>query len=61
MRGRVMAVYTLVFFGFMPVGSLWIGGLAQRVGPPNAIIASAAVCAVVAVFVWSSSQIRSLE
>jgi hypothetical protein len=32
LRGRVMGVYTLIFFGAMPVGSLLAGLLASRLG-----------------------------
>ncbi len=32
LRGRVMSLYTLVFFGLFPVGALLSGGLAQALG-----------------------------
>jgi MFS family permease len=32
LRGRVMSVYTLAFFGFMPLGGLLAGTLAEAVG-----------------------------
>ena len=38
LRGRVMGVYTLIFFGAMPVGSLLAGILASRVGEPATFI-----------------------
>ncbi|PKN99662.1 MAG: MFS transporter [Chloroflexi bacterium HGW-Chloroflexi-4] len=41
MRGRVMSVYTLVFFGSMPIGALVAGGLATAFGEP----ATAMICA----------------
>lgn len=41
MRGRVMSVYTMVFFGSMPIGSLVAGGLATAFGEP----ATAMICA----------------
>jgi MFS family permease len=31
MRGRVMSLYSLVFFGFSPFGSLLIGAVAERI------------------------------
>ncbi len=37
LRGRVMSLYSMVFFGAMPVGALWAGGLAERVGEPLAV------------------------
>ena len=47
LRGRVMGLFTFTFFGFMPIGSLINGALADRIGTPltiqiNAIILLAA-------------------
>ena len=36
-RGRVMGIYTLSFFGFMPIGAILAGSLATVVGVPLAI------------------------
>lgn len=41
MRGRVMAVYNLVFVGIMPIGSLLIGWLAQGAGDATAVLVTA--------------------
>jgi MFS family permease len=41
LRGRVMGVYTLIFFGAMPVGSLLAGSLASRLGEPLTVTLSA--------------------
>lgn len=38
LRGRVMSIYSLSFFGLMPVGSLWVGLIAEHVSEPVAII-----------------------
>jgi MFS family permease len=38
LRGRVMGVYTLIFFGAMPLGSLLAGILASRIGEPTTFI-----------------------
>jgi len=43
LRGRVMSVYALVFFGLMPLGALGIGIAAERLGQPAAVLASAGV------------------
>ncbi len=37
LRGRVMSVYTTVFAGSTPIGGLVAGGLASRLGVPEAI------------------------
>ena len=38
LRGRVMALYTLTFFGFAPLGNLAIGALAQSTGLSDSIL-----------------------
>jgi MFS family permease len=38
LRGRVMGVYTVSFFGLMPVGALIMGTLAEHFGSVAAII-----------------------
>ncbi len=42
LRGRVMAVYTLTFFGTMPFGSLLVGSVAQVLGPTAGVAMGAA-------------------
>ncbi len=44
LRGRVMSIYTLLFMGSTPVGSLIIGTLAERLGVQPAVAGLAAVC-----------------
>jgi MFS family permease len=44
LRGRVMSIYTLLFMGSTPVGSLVIGTLAERLGVQPAVAGLAAVC-----------------
>ncbi len=43
LRGRVMGIYSLAFFGFMPAGGLLAGALATRLGEPLTVAAGAAV------------------
>ena len=38
-RGRVMSFYSLSVFGFLPVGSLFAGSIAARIGAPKTLIA----------------------
>lgn len=52
LRGRVLSIYTLVFFGAMPLGSLLIGNVADRLTEPAAVLINAAVLAVAAVLTW---------
>jgi MFS family permease len=44
LRGRVMSIYTLLFMGSTPFGSLIVGGLADRLGVQPAIAAMGLVC-----------------
>jgi MFS family permease len=37
LRGRVLSLYTLTFFGFAPFGNLAVGALAERIGLSYAI------------------------
>jgi len=56
LRGRVMSIYTLVFTGFSPFGSLLAGVLAERAGAPTAMalggIVSAGAALAIGVGVW---------
>jgi MFS family permease len=62
LRGRVMSVYSMMFFGTMPVGSLLAGSLAQIYGTSLTIIFGAIVTLVFALFVvFFIPQVRRLE
>ncbi len=43
LRGRIMGVYTLVFFGGLPLGALLIGAMAERIGEPAAVLINACI------------------
>jgi MFS family permease len=43
LRGRVMGTYTWIFFGCMPLGALWSGTTAGRLGEPAAVMINASV------------------
>ncbi len=45
LRGRVMAIWTMVFMGFVPIGSLLAGSLATAFGPRVPLVAGGIVCA----------------
>jgi fucose permease len=60
LRGRVMSVFTLSFFGLAPVGSLIAGGVAARFGEPAAVALGALVVLAFAVLVWARvPEVRS--
>ena len=44
MRGRVLSLYTLTFFGFAPFGNLMVGSAAEFIGLSQAIAISASLC-----------------
>jgi MFS family permease len=52
LRGRVMGAYTWIFFGFMPVGSLWTGEIAARVGLSEAVLINGSLALLAALVVW---------
>ncbi len=52
LRGRVMSVWTFVFVGFSPIGSLWVGWLAGLIGAPVALAASGLVAALSVAWLW---------
>ncbi len=48
MRGRVMGIWTLVFGGMIPLGSLQAGLVADALGTPATIAVGALICALAA-------------
>jgi MFS family permease len=43
LRGRIMSVYTLVFFGLMPLGMLAVGITAEKIGQPATVLLGAGI------------------
>jgi MFS family permease len=52
LRGRVMSIYSLGFFGMMPVGALLTGIAAETIGAPITVAAGAAVTLAFAAYLW---------
>ncbi len=48
LRGRVMGIYSLTFFGLMPIGALLIGLLAELTSEPLTILINSSLLLVVA-------------
>jgi MFS family permease len=61
LRGRMMALYTLVFVGVTPIGSFVIGTIAEHAGVPLAFRVGglASLVSVVAVTIWWLRSRRS--
>jgi predicted MFS family arabinose efflux permease len=49
MRGRVMGIWTLIFGGMIPLGSLQAGLMADFLGTPATIATGALICALAAI------------
>ncbi len=62
LRGRVMGIYSLTFFGAAPIGALMAGAAADRVGEPTTILLSALVPLAYAAWLWlRAPQLRRLQ
>jgi MFS family permease len=44
LRGRVMAVYAMMFMGMSPIGALVEGALAERIGAPYTLVIGGCIC-----------------
>jgi MFS family permease len=62
LRGRIVSIYTLSFFGLMPLGALLTGWVAEAVGEPLTVALSALICLGFAIWVWLQvPDLRTLE
>lgn len=60
LRGRVMSVYSRMFLGMAPFGSLFSGFLAARIGAPATLAIGGGVClATSALFAWHVPSLRA--
>jgi len=46
LRGRVMAVYSMMIMGMGPFGALLAGSLAERIGAPAAVMGGGVICVI---------------
>ena len=62
LRGRVMSIYTLVFFGMFPLGALLSGTVAEVIGEPTTVALGALVTIAFGGVLWLYvPQLRALE
>ncbi|RPI06290.1 MAG: MFS transporter [Ignavibacteriae bacterium] len=62
LRGRVMGVYSTIFMGSIPIGSILLGTMAEQIGEAPAAFISAAAAFIFAGAVWLfGPNIRSLD
>jgi MFS family permease len=60
-RGRVMSFYTMAFVGTAPFGSLLAGGLANKIGAPDALIIGGISCIIgAAIFIGKLSGLKKM-
>lgn len=52
LRGRIMSVYMLVFAGSLPLGNLFMGGIAHFFGAPLALLIGAGLSLLAAISGW---------
>lgn len=52
LRGRIMGLYTMVFFGGMTLGALLIGNMAELVGEPPTVFLNAVIVLLAAVVIF---------
>ena len=52
LRGRLMGIWAMVFGGSMPIGSFWMGVIAQKFGPGHALQAGGLFCIIGAAAVF---------
>lgn len=51
-RGRIMSLYTMAFFGMMPLGSLAAGVFADRFGAPNTLLVGGLITILSGLVFW---------
>jgi MFS family permease len=59
LRGRVMAVYSMMFMGMAPIGALFAGSIANYLGAPNTVALGGAMCIVGSILF--GSQLKSFK
>jgi predicted MFS family arabinose efflux permease len=62
LRGRVMSIYSLSFFGLMPIGSLLAGSAATAIGePPTVLISAMLMLAFAGLVYFSAPGLRKIH
>ena len=57
-----MSIFSLTFFGFMPVGSLITGAVAERLGPTITVVLGSLIILIFAIAAWLFiPRLRTLE
>lgn len=56
-RGRVLALYSMSFLGFTPVGSLLLGTIAEYISVPYTTLIASSICLIYAVFYATKAKL----
>lgn len=56
MRGRVMAIYSMAFFGLIPLGHLLVGYAARHISPRSVLLVCAAGIGLMALSAWRACR-----
>ena len=56
LRGRMMSLFTIAFFGMAPFGSLAGGTAARWIGAPDTVAAGATICFVLGLAAWAKAK-----
>lgn len=61
-RGRVMGIYTMVFFGLNPIGALLAGLSAEKFGEQWTVVGAAVISLAAALFIrWKMAYLREVR
>ena len=61
MRGRVMSYVAMAYFGMLPLGSLLVGSVSQRIGAPDTILAQGIIALIIAALFYKFLRKKKLE
>ncbi len=62
LRGRVVSLYNLSFFGLITLGALLVGWVADAISEPTTLILSAVICLGFAAWVWfRAPEVRAVQ
>src|SRR6185312_12677039 len=61
MRGRVMSFMALAFFGMLPLGSLLVGSVSEKIGAPDTLFCQGLISIIIAVVFISFIKKNSLN
>jgi MFS family permease len=61
LRGRVMALYSMMFMGMAPFGAFFGGALAHRVGAPITVAAGGVACVIGAIWFGRALPVLRIE